>query len=177
MFRRRAFRPLRRLRRRPLMPEPLRSAMRLFDEGQFGESAEAFEALAQDAEERGKISQAAHLTAQAARCYLRLNDIDQAYDRGRDALDLFRRAGRPGAAKRLGEEMLRILGNKGRHAEAEALERELQQLPAPEWPRARRGQLPGKCPQCGGPIKESEADWAGASSAECPYCGSIVRAE
>lgn len=68
------------------MPEPLRRAMRLLDEGKFGESAEAFEDLAQEAEERGKICQAANLTAQAARCYLRLDDIDQAYDRGKRLL-------------------------------------------------------------------------------------------
>ena len=149
--------------------------MRLLDDGKFEEAAQAFENLAQEAEERGKIFQATHLTAQAARCYVRLEDIVQAYERGKKALDLFKRADRPGAAKRLGERMVQILRNKGRQAEAEALERELQQLPAPERPR--RGQLPGKCPQCGGPIKESEADWVGPSSAECPYCGSVVTAE
>lgn len=183
MFRRRAFRPLRRFRRRPPMParrpvpEPLLRAMRLLDEGKFEEAVEAFENLAREAEERGQILPAARLTAEAARCYVRLDDIDQAYDRGKKALDLFKRAGRPGAARRLGERMLNILRDTGRQAEAEALERELQQLPAPEQPPVRRGQLPGKCPQCGGPIKESEADWVGPSSAECPYCGSVVAAE
>jgi tetratricopeptide (TPR) repeat protein len=151
--------------------------MSLFDQGKFEEAGQAFENLAQEAEERGKIFQAAHLTAQAVRCYVRLEDIDQAYDSARKALSLFKRADRPGAAKLLGERMVQILRRKGRHAEAEALERELQQLPAPELARARRGELPGKCPHCGGAIKGSEADWVGPSSAECPYCGSVVKAE
>jgi tetratricopeptide (TPR) repeat protein len=151
--------------------------MSLFDQDKFEEAAQAFENLAQEAEERGEIFRAAHLTAQAARCYVRLENTDQAYDRAKKALDLFNRADRPGAAKRLGKRMVQILRRKGRHAEAEALERELQQLPAPELARARRGELPGKCPHCGGPIKESEADWVGPSSAECPYCGSVVKAE
>ncbi|NIN66479.1 MAG: hypothetical protein GTO63_17685 [Anaerolineae bacterium] len=151
--------------------------MSVFDQGKFEEAAQAFENLAEEAEERGKIFQAAHLTAQAARCYVRLENIDQAYDRGKKALDLFKLADRPGAAKLLGEKMVQVLRNKGRQAEAEALERDLKQLPALERARARRGELPGKCPHCGGPIKESEADWVGPSSAECPYCGSVVKAE
>lgn len=72
---------------------------------------------------------------------------------------------------------MEILRERGGQGEAEALERELKQLPAPEQPAVRRGQLPGKCPQCGGPIKGSEATWVGPWSAECPYCGSVVKAE
>jgi tetratricopeptide (TPR) repeat protein len=151
--------------------------MSLFDQEKFEEAAQVFENLAQEAEERGKIFQAAHLTAQTARCYVRLENIDQAYDSARKALDLYKRADRPGAAKRLGERMVKMLRDKGRQAEAESLERDLKQLPTPERARARRGELPGKCPHCGGPIKESEADWVGPSSAECPYCGSVVKAE
>jgi len=37
--------------------------------------------------------------------------------------------------------------------------------------------LPGKCPQCGGPLRSDEVDWIDAQSAECPYCGSVVQAE
>jgi tetratricopeptide (TPR) repeat protein len=151
--------------------------MSLFDQGNFEEAGEAFDDLAQEAEERGKVFQAANLTAQAARCYVRLDDIEQAHDRGRKALDLFKRAGRPGAARRLGERMVKILREEGRQAKAEALEQELAHLPAPERPGVRRGQLPGKCPHCGGPIKETETTWVGPSSAECPYCGSVVNAD
>ena len=183
MFRRRRFRPLRPLRRRgPLppgrpVPEPLRKAMVLLEQGKFDEAATAFDELAQGAEERGNSFRAANLTAQAARCYLQLDDVDAAYERGVKALELFKQAQRPGAARRLGERMVKVLRDKGRHAEAEALERELKQLPAPARAGVPRGELPPKCPQCGGPIRESEAIWVGPSSAECPYCGSVVKAE
>ena len=159
------------------MPEPVRRAMRLCEEGQFEEAARAFDDLAQGAEERGRLFQAANLSAQAARCYLSLDDLDAAYERGLRALDLFKRAGRPGAARRLVERMVKILREKGRLAEAEGLEGELSRLPAPVRPGMRRGELPGKCLQCGGPIKESETTWIGPSSAECPYCGSILKAD
>jgi tetratricopeptide (TPR) repeat protein len=183
MFRRRRFRPLRPLRRRgPLppgrpVPEPLRKAMVLLEQGKFAEAAAAFDDLAQGAEERGNSFRAANLIAQAARCYLQLDDVDAAYERGMKALELFKQAERPGAARRLGERMVKVLREKGRQAEAEALERELKQLPAPARAGAPHRELPPKCSQCGGPIRESEATWLGPSSAECPYCGSVVKAE
>lgn len=122
------------------------------------------------------VLQAANLTMQAARCYVRLDNLDLAYDRAMKGLELFKRADRPVPAERL-EKLVKLLREKGRNAQAEALEQELRQLPAPMRPGVRRGELPAKCPQCGAPIKESEVTWVGASSAECPYCGSVVKAE
>jgi tetratricopeptide (TPR) repeat protein len=159
------------------VPEPLRRAMSLLDQGQFEEAAKAFDELARGAEERGRLFRAANLFAQSAQCYLNLDDVDTAYQRGQKAFELFKRAERPGAARRLGERMVKALREKGREAEAEALEREVGQLPAPTRPGMRRGELPGKCPQCGGPIREGEASWIGPTSAECPYCGSVIKAE
>lgn len=164
---------------RPVAPvaEALRRAVRLLDEGKFGEAAEAFEKLSQGAEDTGGLFRAGDLAAQAARCYVNLDDLDKAYEMALKALDLFKRAGRPGAARRLGERVARTLREKGRESQAEALERELSQLPAPGRPEMRRGELPGKCPQCGGPIREAETTWLGPSSAGCPYCGSVVKAQ
>jgi tetratricopeptide (TPR) repeat protein len=183
MFRRRPFRRLRPFRRRgPLppgrpVPEPVRKAMVLLEQGKFAEAATAFDELAQGAEEGGNSFRAGNLTALAARCYLQLDDVDAAYERASKALELFKQAQRPGAARRVGERMVKVLRDKGRQAEAGALERELRQLPVPARAGMRRGELPAKCSQCGGPIRESEATWVGPSSAECPYCGSVVKAE
>ena len=184
MFRRRRIRRLRPAVRRERMrppgqpvPEPIRRAMRLFEQGKLDEAAAAFDDLAHEAEENGRLVQAANLTAQAARCYLQLDDVDRAYQRGVKALDLFKQAERFGAARRTGEKMVRALKDRGRQAQAEAVERELHQLPAAPGRGLRRGELPPKCPQCGGPIREAEANWLGPSSAECPYCGSVVKAD
>jgi tetratricopeptide (TPR) repeat protein len=183
MFRRRPVGPLRPrrfgrlMRPGPTVPEPVRRAMRLWEEGRYSEAAGAFDHLSQGAEERGQLFQAANLSAQAARCYLILEDVDAAYEKGLRALDLFKRAGRPGAARRLVEKMIGVLREKSREGEVQALERELSQLPSPVGSDGHRGELPGKCEQCGGPIKESETTWIGPSSAKCPYCGSVVKAE
>jgi len=37
--------------------------------------------------------------------------------------------------------------------------------------------LPTNCPGCGGPIRSDEVEWTDDATAECPYCGSAVRAE
>jgi hypothetical protein len=37
--------------------------------------------------------------------------------------------------------------------------------------------LPTNCPGCGGPIRSDEVEWVDDVTAECPYCGSAVRAE
>lgn len=37
-----------------------------------------------------------------------------------------------------------------------------------------RGRLPGRCPQCGAPLRSDQVEWVDAQSAECPYCGGVV---
>jgi tetratricopeptide (TPR) repeat protein len=183
MFRRRPirrFRPaVRRRRIRPpgrSLPEPVKEAIRLFEQGKFERAAAAFDDLAHEAEASERFFQAANLTAQAARCYLQVDDVDSAYERGMKAFDLFKQAERFGAARRMGEKMARALKDRGRQAQAEAVEGQLHQLPADPGPGLRRGELPPRCTQCGGPVKEAETNWLGPSSAECPYCGSVLKA-
>lgn len=36
--------------------------------------------------------------------------------------------------------------------------------------------LPENCPQCGGPLTAATVQWKGKQSAECPFCGSTVKA-
>jgi len=37
--------------------------------------------------------------------------------------------------------------------------------------------LPTNCTGCGGPIRSDEVEWVDDVTAECPYCGSALRAE
>jgi len=60
--------------------------MSLLEQGKFEEAAKLFDELAQDAEEQGQLFRAAHLSGQAARCYLQLDDVDAAYERGMEGL-------------------------------------------------------------------------------------------
>ncbi len=149
------------------------------------EAATILEKRAQAAEEQGMLDQAGDLHLEAARCYLQLDDIERADDHGLKALRLFIQARRPGKVRRLVPRMMAVLHRKGYHDEAEKLRREveglLDALPGeraiPWGGRAvQRGSLPAKCPSCGGPIRPDEVNWIDAYSAECAYCGGIVKA-
>lgn len=80
--------------RRP--PRPILKARQLMHEGRFAETMGAFDRLAQGAEERGMWARAGQLNLEAARCYLRLDDLDAAYARARKGLGFLAKAGRPG---------------------------------------------------------------------------------
>ena len=41
----------------------------------------------------------------------------------------------------------------------------------------RAAWLPTKCPHCGAPLGDVEVKWTSATTAECPYCGSNLKAE
>ncbi|MFQ6000369.1 MAG: hypothetical protein ACE5LG_01730 [Anaerolineae bacterium] len=169
------------------LPRPILKVRQLLHEGRLAEAAAAFDRLAQGAEERGMLARAGQLNLEAARCYLRLDDLDSAYERARKGLRLFGEAGRPGRVRELAPRILHALQEKGHLKEAEELKKELEALigPPPPGPRERptpagepiivREELPEKCPHCSGPLKDEEVDWVGPHTAECPYCGGAVK--
>lgn len=170
-------------RRRPRFRPPLRRARRRIERVAPAEAAAALEEKAQAAEAQGMLDRAGDLHLEAARCYLQLDDIDRADDHGLKALRLFIQAGRPAKVRRLVPRMMAVLHRKGYHDEAEKLRQEVEALLGPP-PRAglwgervaRRGSLPAKCPLCGGPVRSDEVNWIDSDSAECAYCGGIVKA-
>lgn len=171
--------------RRP--PRPILKARQLMHEGRFAEAAEAFDRLAQGAGERGMWARAGQLNLEAARCYLRLDDLDAAYARARKGLGFLAKAGRPGRVREMAPRVIRVLEERGRHKEAEGLKKELEALIGPPTPGRRRRpmpvgepiivreELPEKCPHCSAPLKDEEVDWVGPHTAECPYCGGAVK--
>jgi len=163
----------------------LRRARRRIERADPAEAAATFEEKAQVAEEQGMLDKAGDLHLQAARCYLQLDDIDRADDHGLKALQLFIQARRPGKVRRLVPRMMAVLHRKGYPDEAEKLRQEVEALlGTPPGERAapwggqtvQRGSLPAKCPSCGGPIRSDEVNWIDSHSAECAYCGGVVKA-
>ena len=173
--------PRRRRRPRPL----LRRVRRRIEQTDPARAATVLEKKAQAAEGQGMLDRAGDLYLEAARCYLQLDDIDRADDHGLKALQLFIQAKRPGKVRRLVPRMMAILHRKGYHDEAEKLRQEVDALlgalpgerAIPWGERAvQRGSHPAKCPSCGGPIRSDEVNWIDSYSAECAYCGGIVKA-
>jgi len=179
--------------RRPRPRQMLLRANRLFDQGEFAEAAPIFERLAESAVERGMLNRAGDLYLQSARCHLEAREVTLAVERGKQALHLFGQAGLIGKIERLMPRIVEALQAKGYQAEAEALQQEVEarlaEIPperrAPPgarpaaWPFAARGmarrELPAKCSACGGPVKPDDVTWLDAQTAECPYCGSVLK--
>ena len=181
--------------RRPRPRQMLMRANQLFDQGEFAEAAPIFERLAEGAAERGMLNRAGDLYLQSARCHLEMGKAALAVERGKHALRLFGRAGLFGKIERLMPRMVEALQEKGYQAEATALQQEVEarlaeappgRRPPPGarpagWPSfarppmARR-ELPAKCSACGAPVKPDDVTWLDPQTAECPYCGSVLKA-
>jgi predicted RNA-binding Zn-ribbon protein involved in translation (DUF1610 family) len=152
--------------------------------GKFAEAAERFQDLARGAEELARLGAAAELYLRAARCSVEVNDLDRADDCAERAIYLFIKARRPRRVRQVLPRVLAALERHGRHDDAERLRGEVKKafqgrdfLPGQMPPAAQRGQLPAKCSSCGAPIKPDEVAWSDPRTAECPYCGNIIKTE
>ncbi len=194
------FRPRRPFRRRPPLPPLVRprrrlpprrrrvspivaEVERLMQAGEFDKAAERFYTLAQEAEKRGRSGGAGELYLRAARCYLEAGNVDRADDCAEQAIHLLIKARRVRRVRQVLPKVLRALERNGRHDDAERLRAEVEtafrgrQMMFPPAQEQAAARLPTKCPACGAPLRPDEVSWTGPTTAECPYCGSIVRAE
>ena len=158
-------------------------------DGQFAEAANIFGQLANKAQELDRPIRAADLMIRAARAHLAAGDAGAAVKRSQQALLLFIRNGRVDRVPHLLARMTETLRNKDYHAEADELERtveeglgemgfsleEVTQRVATERPKPR-GTLPAQCSGCGAPLVPDEVEWHDTHTAECPYCGTVVKA-
>ena len=178
-------RPIRRLARALGILEPrprqlLNQAHSLEASGKYNEAAQLFARLSDETAKRGMNDRAGNLSLQAARCYANDGDGQTALARARNGLRLLTQAGREHRASVALTQAIDGLRARDFGAEADALQKEFANLlqeaetPAEAEPAPRR--LPPKCVNCGGPIRADDVDWIDDATAECPYCGSPVRA-
>ncbi|MDY6877768.1 MAG: hypothetical protein SWK90_16425 [Chloroflexota bacterium] len=178
--------------RRPLPSrgrQALARANRLMAGGQFAEAARIFERLSEGAKQRGMLVRAADLMIQAARAHLAADNAGAAVKQAKQALLLFIHSGRIGRVPHFLARMTEALRNKEHHAAANELERaveeglgeiglsleELRQHIMAGRPK-QQGILPTQCTGCGAPLVPDEVEWHDAHTAECPYCGTVVKA-
>lgn len=165
----------------------LQHANALMAAGQPGEAAGLYDQLAQMAEARAMPKRAAQLNVQAARAWLAAGDPDAAAARARRGLGAFIALGYGARVAQLLPEVVARLREHGYTQVAAELERDMQaQLSRAgidaaavrqmDMSAPRHASLPGQCPDCGGPLRSNEIEWIDATSAECPYCGTIVKA-
>jgi hypothetical protein len=157
-------------------------AQRLMAEGQFAEAAPLFAQLSEDALARSLIRPAGHLAVQAARAFAQAKQGEAALAQAKRALDIMLNASQPQQAARLMPRAVAFLRAQGFSSQAAALEKEAAQRLAASGLSLQAGgligqrSLPATCPNCAGTLRADEAEWIDASSIECPWCGSTIKA-
>jgi hypothetical protein len=182
MFRRSLGRPFRRVQVGSV-PPALQRANRLMASGQYAEAAAIFEQFANGAIARnGPRAPWFFLQAGMARLLAGASAAGMAHLQ--QGLSLFAQHGQIQRLYHTGMRILAELKAHGMTAEAQQVEQYLKGcLPAGFEPgsglpaQKPRPVLPTNCPACGGTLRSDEAEWVDELTAECPYCGSSVRAQ
>lgn len=194
MARRRPFRRLPRRRRPPRPPLPpqarqsLIHANDLLDKGQFAEAARIFGRLSEGARRHGRPLRAANLALRAAQAYLVADDVEAALVQAERTIRLLARGGPPERVPRVLSRIAEALRERGYEDEADQLThyadqvlkgvgRSLDEMET-QSPRVteRRASLPDRCGGCGASLIPDDVEWHDTRTAECPYCGAIVKA-
>jgi len=177
----------------------LQQANQLMASGHAGQAAPLFAQLAAQMEASNHPRRAANLHARAAHAFADSQAGQMALGQARSALNLF-------IANRMGlraptffSNITRKMGNHGMQNAATALQQEYAgRLRAGPLMRRRQGglgaagagetmpaapaapahgTLPTSCPKCGAPVHGGDANWLDNNTAECDYCGALLRAE
>lgn len=165
----------------PDVPPVLQQANTLLAEGNYHDSAVAFEDLARRAEAR-QAPRAPHLYLRAAQARLLAGQVEQAVDHLKHGLSLLAAAGQWQILHRLGQRSVVELNQRGLTREAREISDYLIQT-LPSIPQASFGTtprpafLPTQCPGCGSSVHPEEVEWLDDLTAECAYCGTTLRIE
>jgi len=187
----------------PEVRRALDRANRLMASQQFAQAAVIFDRLSKKACQRGILVPAAALSLQSFRAHFTAGDVDAALERAREGLRLLIQGGRAGRVPNVLARMTAVLREKGYDAQADQLERQaargLEEMglslgdgvsapssvqgsvaprPTIEGTRGRpvqRGSLPASCSGCGAPLIPEEVEWHDVHTAECLYCGAVVK--
>ena len=176
--------------RRPLAPRARRALTRannLMEGGQFTQAATIFGRLSEGAKRRGLLVRAANLSLQASRAHFAAGDVEAALVRAKNGLRLLVRSDRAGRASYVLSKMTAALREKGYNAQANQLEQETAQMleamglsldeARRQVPQVteKRDSLPANCAGCGAPLLPDEVEWHDAHTAECIYCGAVIK--
>jgi hypothetical protein len=181
MFRRGMNRPLRRAMMADITPA-LQRANQLMAAGQYAEAASIFEQFARGALQRNG-PRAPQFFLEAGRARVLAGQVPAGVALLKQGMTIIANRGNFQRLTNVGRRFVDELNQRGLKAEATDIEAWLKQTipggfaPGPATGSAKPRLLPTNCPGCGGPLHADEVEWSDEATAECPYCGSAVRAE
>jgi hypothetical protein len=122
---------------------------------------------------------AGYLYLQAARARLEKGDPRDALALAQHAIHLLAGVGRVERARGPLLGTIQALEDKGYRDQAITLRAQVSALLggsglAPSV--HRQGTLPTRCPSCNAPVRADEISWIDGRSAECVFCGGVIRA-
>jgi hypothetical protein len=145
---------------------------------QFGQAAPLFAELAREMEASQHPRRAANLHARAAHAYADAGNATEALAQARVALNLFVQYQMVQRTPEFYANITRKLTQHGMVEATNALKAEfggkVGAIPAPQAAARPNKLLPTNCPKCGAPLG-GEVTWTDANTAECGYCGALIR--
>ncbi len=179
----------RRFTQAPLMGEgqrQLAEANRLLLTGQPLDAAKIFVRVADVVAQNQAPARAARLFGRAGHAFLTGGDVASALSSLRRAFNVALASGMIRPAVQVAHFALQDLEANNRDAEAETLRTEFNAALAqvgialtakPGGAQPAQAHLPAQCPACLGPVRPDDVEWIDATSAECAFCGTVLRAE
>jgi hypothetical protein len=160
------------------VPPILQEANFAFDKGEYGRAGELFETIAETAAARGG-PRAPLFYLQAGRARILAGQTTLGMPSLKRGLQLLAEHGRYLRLRRAGRRVISELNERGLMKEASEVEAWLKNVSssAQETPEAKvmRPILPTHCPSCGAAVRPDEVEWLDDLTAECDYCGSLLR--
>lgn len=185
-------RPLRRAIRPPLrqilgpraIPPMLLQANRLFQDGIFDQAAMLYVNLAKGAEARNG-PRAPRFYLQAGRSFLYAKNIAASKVNTLHGLDLLIAQGNSIEVSNISTRLISEYGTRGYEEAANEIKAwlESRNIIADQAPRVNSEEerqnkiLPVRCPNCGAPVRSDEITWIDELTAECNFCGGMIRLE
>jgi len=166
----------------PYQRQILDQANQLLAQGKPGQAALMFAEIA-EVVNTNHPQRAANLHAQAAHAFADDHQGPAALIQARAALNLFIKNKMVQRTPVFYANITRKLNSKGMENIANVLIGEFSSRVGSISPTTtasvtqKHGLLPTNCPKCGGPIHGEEAKWVDSHTAECEYCGSLIRSE
>jgi hypothetical protein len=172
--------------RRPLNIDQislLRQANQLMSDGKPAQAAPLFVQLGRQMQATRRPRRAANLFARAANAFIDSHDEQAALTQARLALSLGLQYQMVQRTPVFFANITRKMDGIGMKSAAEALQREFGPRIAskptvpPQESQPKRGLLPTICPKCGAPVHGDDINWVDENTAECEYCGNLIRTE
>lgn len=162
------------------VPPILQEANFAFDKGEYGRAGELFEKIAETAAARGG-PRAPIFYLQAGRARVLAEQISLGMPSLKRGLELLAQHRRFQRLHQAGIRVISELNQRGLKNEALEIETWLKSISAltasfeTSEPTEKRPILPTHCPSCGAAIRPDEVEWLDDVTAECAYCGSLIR--